>query len=133
MDLVRWRRHAEVIGELTRASVALRLVPRRKAVALLGRAEPAPTELPTAHQLRAARTIGMAVARDAQRLPWHPTCLRQALAVQRMLRRRGIASKLHVGVGPIGAAEAHAWITVGDRTVIGAAGQERFAPLGAFV
>jgi hypothetical protein len=126
-------RHAEAIVELTRASVVLRLVPPRSASALLGRVEDAPARAASAAQLRDARLIGMIVASDARRLPWKPSCLRQALAVQRMLRRRDIPGRLHLGVAPMGDAEAHAWVTVGSRTVIGAREQERFVPLGVFV
>lgn len=44
---------------------------------------------------------------------WHVmpiTCLRQTLALQWMLRRRGIASKLRLGVNTLPEFEAHAWL-----------------------
>jgi hypothetical protein len=72
----------------------------------------------TATQLAEARRVAFAVARAADRLPWHPTCLRQAVALQRMLRRRGIACRLEIGMST-SSREAHAWVTVHGQTVIG--------------
>lgn len=59
------------------------------------------------------------------------TCLRQALVLQRLLARRGIATKLEIGVQQAGAAlAAHAWLTYEGRPI----GQPedigtRYAPL----
>ena len=130
-----WR-HLEAVFELAHASLALRLVSPQRASGLLGRLDGAGTgavEQVRPEQLLEARVVGAVVARDANRVPWRPTCLRQALAVQKMLRRRGIPARLHLGVGSIAEAEAHAWVTVGHVAVIGARERERFAPLAAFV
>jgi hypothetical protein len=132
----RLSRHLEAVVELARASLALRLASPQRTAGLLGRLDGAGTgavEPVRREQLLEAGIVGSVVARDARRLPWHPTCLRQALAVQRMLRRRGIPARLHLGVASIAEVEAHAWVTVGDRVVIGARERERFTPLGAFV
>lgn len=118
----------EAAVELLRASVELRI--RRDSVSLLGELDddrPAPVE---PDRLREAKRVGYVIGAGAARLPWHPNCLPQALAAHRMLRRRGIPSRLHLGVA--GGGEAHAWVTVCDRTVIGGAGRERFVPLAAF-
>jgi hypothetical protein len=118
----------EAVAELLRASVELRL--RRNTAALLGepeRDDPGPVD---PARLSEAKRVGHVVGAGAARLPWHPSCLRQALAAQRMLRRRGIPSRLHLGV--IAGGEAHAWVTVGDRAVIGGGGSDRFVPLAAF-
>jgi hypothetical protein len=131
----KWR-HLEAVGELARVSLALRLVSPQRASALLGRVDGGGTsavEPVRPEQLLEARIVGAVVARDAHRVPWRPTCLPQALAVQRMLRRRGIPARLHLGVGAIADAEAHAWVTVGHKAVIGASERDRFSPLAAFV
>jgi hypothetical protein len=83
-------------------------------------------------QIREAARVGRTVARVSSRLPWHPTCLRQSLAVKRMLARRDIACRLHLGVRSATVGEAHAWVTVDGRAVVGRAGIERFVPLAAF-
>jgi len=120
--------------ELTRASLELRLRPASRTIALLGehQADGRPGEVVGLAKLREAERVGRAVARVAGVLPWHPTCLRQALAVQRMLRRRQIACRLHLGVTQPSIGTAHAWVTVEDRPVVGQAGVETMVPLAAF-
>lgn len=124
----------EAAAQLTRASIELRLVPRERTVGLLGALythEESHGRV-GASGLREAERVGRIVAGVARRLPWHPTCLRQALAVQRMLRRRGIAGRLHLGVTHVAVGAAHAWVTVDGRPVVGRPGLERFVALAAF-
>ena len=59
------------------------------------------------------------VTRVAALLPWHPTCLRQALAVRWMLRRRAAPSTVHLGIADVASMDAHAWVTVHDVIVVG--------------
>jgi hypothetical protein len=123
----------EAMTELTRASLELRLMPKRKSVALLGTVSRGRTdEHVAAAELQAARRIGYAVARQARRLPWQPTCLRQALAMRRMLDRRNIPGRLHLGVRGRAEREAHAWVTVAGQPVLGGQGIESYVPLAAF-
>jgi hypothetical protein len=124
------RRALEAAAALARASLELRLVPSRKG--RLGTLRSAADERVGPEQLREAARVGRTVARVADRLPWHPTCLRQALVAQRMLRRRNIPSRLHLGVANATAGEAHAWVTVAGRAVVGQSGLEGFMPLAAF-
>lgn len=44
-------------------------------------------------------------------VPWRTVCLRKGLALQWMLRRRGIDARLHYGIGKddVGALCAHLW------------------------
>jgi hypothetical protein len=65
--------------------------------------------------------------------PWmNALCLPRALAAHAMLRRRGIASRLCVGVARRrGALDAHAWLEVGDDKVVGGEA-EGFTRLAAF-
>ncbi|MBE0621754.1 MAG: lasso peptide biosynthesis B2 protein [Burkholderiales bacterium] len=64
------------------------------------------------------------------RLPLPPTCLTRSLLLGWLLRRRGVASQLRIGVRLAeGAVEAHAWVEcagvpINDRPDVG----ERFAP-----
>src|SRR3954469_17820090 len=119
---------AEAAAELLRASLELRL--RRHTASLLGTPDDDPPAAVDQARLGEAKRVGYVIGAGAARLPWHPNCLPQALAAHRLLRRRGIPSRLHLGVA--GGGEAHAWVTVCDRTVIGGAGRERFVPLAAF-
>jgi hypothetical protein len=65
--------------------------------------------------------------------PWmNAVCLPQALAAQAMLRRRGVASKLCLGVmRESGALAAHAWVEIGGNIIIGRVDQG-FSPLAQF-
>jgi hypothetical protein len=60
-------------------------------------------------------------------------CLPRALAAHAMLRRRGIASRLCLGVARNGSAfAAHAWIEVGEESIIGGDEAAGFTRLAAF-
>jgi hypothetical protein len=127
------RRALEAGAELTRASLQLRLVGTTRTMGILGALQTDDNaERAGATGQREAERVGRVVAAVARRLPWHPSCLRQALAVQRMLRRRGIASRLHLGVAFASVSAAHAWVTVDGRPVVGRRGIERFVPIAAF-
>jgi transglutaminase superfamily protein len=66
--------------------------------------------------------------------PWmNALCLPRALAAHAMLRRRGIASRLCLGVAREGGAvAAHAWVEIGKEKVVGGAEAERFTRLAEF-
>jgi len=66
--------------------------------------------------------------------PWmNALCLPRALAAQAMLRRRGIASRLCLGVArDCHALSAHAWVEIGDDKIVGGAEAIGFTPLARF-
>ncbi|HEX7089118.1 MAG TPA: lasso peptide biosynthesis B2 protein [Longimicrobiales bacterium] len=94
---------------------------RRPLGELFRRAGPEPTR-PGASRAdwRAARSVAWAVTRAAAYGIFRPHCLVRSMAIQRMLRRRGITSaNLNIGVRTRGGAfEAHAWVEL-DGVVIG--------------
>ena len=58
------------------------------------------------------------------------TCLTQALAAEVMLRRTGGRPDLRFGVArDAGDFEAHAWLELGGRVLVGDHGIERYSPL----
>lgn len=60
-------------------------------------------------------------------------CLPRALAAHAMLRRRGIVSRLCLGVARNGCdVAAHAWIEVGERKIVGGDESRSFTRLAAF-
>jgi len=69
-----------------------------------------------------AARVAWAVAASARHLPLGTTCLVESLAVDAMLRRRGIASEIRFGVRPPdgGALTAHAWVEHNGAIVFGA-------------
>lgn len=66
--------------------------------------------------------------------PWmNALCLPRALAAHAMLRRRGIASSLCLGVTrQNGAVTAHAWVEIGKDKIAGESGAEVFTRVAAF-
>ena len=78
----------------------------------------APVSAESSPDSRAAR-VGRAVERVARVLPWRPPCLPQAIATRRMLRRRHISSRGHLGVVGTAPLSTHAWVTVHGAVVQG--------------
>lgn len=115
------RRNQLLLGEalvlLALASAAASILPFRRAIRL-GAGERAEVG---ADDATAIRRIAWVVARVAAVVPWHARCFQQGLAVQIMLRRRGVDAVLRYGVGkgPDLALAAHVWVTVGTMIVIG--------------
>ena len=114
---------------LSAASGAVALLPFDRAIRLgsvpLGRGR---------NQLRADDCV-WAVEAVAWRLPWRTMCIEKGLAVQRLLRRAGTHARLHYGARhhpQTGKLEAHVWVTVGDKIVIGGNEAAGFAEVGAF-
>lgn len=76
--------------------------------------------------------IAWAVKSAAPCIP-RATCLTQALAAQSLLKSRGIPAELRIGVAKDerGQFQAHAWISIDDRIIIGEAGHENYVPFGS--
>jgi hypothetical protein len=61
-------------------------------------------------ELRAARRLGHVVTRTLSPLPSDTRCLMRSLVLTRVLARRGIESRLVIGVHPGERFAAHAWL-----------------------
>lgn len=74
--------------------------------------------------------VSRAVRRASRVVPG-ASCLTQALAVQGLLERHGLQTRLHIGVTSEGGQtmRAHAWLDSQGVTVIGGAGAEQWTPL----
>jgi hypothetical protein len=66
--------------------------------------------------------------------PWmNALCLPRALAAHAMLRRRGIASRLCLGLArEHGSLSAHAWVEIGNDKIVGGAEADGFTRLATF-
>lgn len=113
-----WRRQlllAEALAAIAAASLAVRFLPFERAVQLgscrMGEGPRGDPSEETRWSVEAA----------AKRVPWRAVCFQRGLALQWMLRRRGIDARLHYGVSRsgIGDLSAHVWIAAGDTIVIG--------------
>ena len=80
-----------------------------------------------------AKRVSEAVVRVARHVPFRAVCLQQAFAALLMLRRRGLAASVHLGVVRDGMElKAHAWSRCGDMPVTGAAAADGFTPVAVF-
>lgn len=115
--LARWSpRHVVLIAE-----AAGRLVAARARLPFLAFAKlPAGRALPVAspRELAEARKLARALAAATNRSPIKLTCVHQSLALWWMLRARGIAGELRIGIsndpGPFA---AHAWVQCADEAL----------------
>lgn len=110
---------AEAAVALTLATVGIRALPRRTRARLLGTASAVREDVAAGAVDPRARGVGRAVERVASALPWHPSCLPQAIATRAMLTRRRIPSEGHLGIVSRAPLQAHAWVTVDGRVVQG--------------
>ena len=102
----------------------------------MGRESPMLTE----EQEFAATEIGAVVERVSRIMPFRAQCLQQALATQRMLRRRGLGATVFLGLATDRAARAagtaddpaHAWVQAGKVVVNGQQNLDKFAVVGRF-
>lgn len=80
------------------------------------------------------RRLAVRVTWAADRLGLRLSCLDRALTLRWMLRRRGYRPALCLGLssGTDGPREAHAWLTLGDRVILGGGNLGRYVPLGRF-
>ena len=129
-----WRKQAllaEALMAVAVASAAIRFAPFERAVRLGSRELGAG---PTAATEQVCDMVRWAVEAVAARVPWRAVCFQQGLALQWMLRRRGIDARLHYGVGKGDDHElrAHVWISAEDRIVIGGEQAPHFRALAVY-
>lgn len=114
-----------------------RLALRRRALAevrrQLGKDPAASPRPPSSGDLETALLLGRTTLAVAQRLPFHCTCLVQAVALTAMLRRRGLAADFRLGVRQSETGDsritAHAWVEYDHTVVLDSEHHERFVPL----
>jgi hypothetical protein len=114
----------EALAGLCWDKARVRWLPFRRVAATLGVPQRETPPIISAAERRHAVSVSWAVQAAARHAPIKFVCLPQAMTAQRMLRRRGIASTLYLGVSPDRAnpraLAAHAWLRAGDKIVTGA-------------
>ena len=123
-DLWRARAHiAEAAFLLIYARILIGHVRFGRWRASLGRIGAAPPAAPPPAPVDVYH-LAHAVDRAGARLRYPFKCLPRAMALHWMLKRRGIGSTLAIGIAKGQAGEQlhdlHAWVVVGDKTVLGA-------------
>jgi hypothetical protein len=79
--------------------------------------------------------VGCAITRAARYVPFRAACLQQAFAALLILRRRGLAATVHLGLArEVGAnaLKAHAWSCCGEVPVTGVEAAQGFVEVTAF-
>ena len=124
---------AEAAWWLVVARLALLLVPFRWMAPRLGdtmasspEEDPVDVELP--------RRVGWAVGIASGALPWTSRCLTEAIAGKAMLRRRGVASTLYLGLARDGRQEigGHAWLRCGSVVLTGERARQGHEVIASF-
>jgi len=122
---VRRRILIEAAWSLILARMMLRCIPFKRIEKYLSRRA---TKLeitgPTRDLL--CRDARSAVERIAELLPGSTVCFPRAIAVQSMLRRRGVSTTLYYGARDDGSLSAHVWIQDGNVGVIGMPGEGEY-------
>lgn len=126
----------EALLRLAWAKLLIHTIPFRWLAARLGRAQAETPSAVTPAERAVAVKVSWAVQTAARYVPFGFVCLPQAVAAQRMLRRRGVATTLYLGVAldpaKREALQAHAWLRAGDKIVTGESEAARHRVLATF-
>lgn len=117
----------EAIAALLPAALAVRFMPFRRVVEAGGRVR---GRRGAVEPRRLAQVVEIA----RRKVPWRAKCFESALCLRAMLRRRGIPSTLHygIGAGEGGALNAHVWLCVGGEVLIGGENAAQYACVATF-
>src|ERR1700730_2430119 len=114
---------------VTLARLAVRFIPPAR---ILSWADRAPRRIHRFANYK-ERWVSWAVESVGEKPRMNSLCLPRGLAAYAMLRRRGIASRLCLGVAREGEAlSAHAWIELGQEVIVGGGEAPRFTRLVEF-
>ena len=90
----------------------------------------------SSEQLEKAKAIGRAIKRVSQFTPFRSMCFEQAITASIMLSKRGIETTTYFGVlkdkSVKEGLKAHAWIKVGESTITGNRGMNKFTVVSSF-
>ena len=108
----------EAVAALAASSAAIHALPFRWAVRMGSHKLPA---IVADDRSQILHDIRWAIEAAAAAVPWRTVCLQKGLALQWMVRRRGIDGLLHYGLAKeeSGELKAHVWVAVGENLVIG--------------
>jgi hypothetical protein len=129
----------EALAELARARL-LTLLPARRYLQEFGVMNEGPADAGDEAEVARATEIGDVVSAVGRVAPFRALCLQQAIAVRRMLRRRGVPAAVFLGVSrdradraaPDLGRAAHAWVKVGTQVVNGVGDLDRYVVVARF-
>lgn len=101
---------------------------------IMGKYKEESNEIVDVNTYKIARKIGWVVSEAARYTPWNSKCLVQALTTQRMMREKGIATTIYLGVrkGKDNEMLAHAWIRCGSYIITGGANENEYVVVAKF-
>jgi hypothetical protein len=137
VNATRRLRVVEAMLALAAAALMLRYLPFRVIAARVGTVSSSgapPDGLPPGPAHPAIARVRAALASAERRLDLRDCCLIIAWAAGILLRRRGVASVLHLGVAKSATGfEGHAWLEAEGRMVCGGRTAARFTPIARIV
>lgn len=122
--LAKLRLAAEVLAAYPRARYAARHKDIRSTMRQLRSKQGAVSVATDPESLGRARRLGRAVHRTLHPLPVDSRCLTQSLVLTELLARRGVKTKLVIGVRPGRDFGAHAWVELDGEPLLPAGGGE---------
>jgi hypothetical protein len=124
---------AEAVLAVTLASIAIAVLPFATLARMLSSGR-GPELGQGERQERLLRKGRWAVEAAARRLPWRIVCFQKGLAFHAMMRRRGVATRLHYGVAqsPDEGLRAHVWVTHGGAALVGGEVADQFVCLAIY-
>jgi hypothetical protein len=130
---LRWRDQlllVEAVVLLGLARATILLIPFKRIAPHLGETQ---QETAPGTANAAASHIAHAIRLASRHTPWSSNCFAQALAAHLMLRRRGAANTLYLGIyKDMTSFAAHAWLRNGDPIVTGAPEHKRFMVIARY-
>lgn len=122
-------------SELFFGWASVRWLPFRRVAAQLGKSGSV-AAVPQVDATRTIAQVAWSIQAVARRSPVTFTCLMQAMAAQRMLRRRGVPATVYIAMrasAPLGdPLQAHAWVRCGDHVVVGACDESQYRVIATF-
>jgi len=115
--------------------LALKIIPLRKLSNLFGHhiENRKVCMLATDSQIKTARRMGQLMSMVGNKVPWPSKCLGEAICIKWLLNRYNIPSVLYLGAKISGSLQAHAWVDVAQRTVIGAPQHRQYQTVASFI
>lgn len=111
----------------------IRLLPIRFYKKIFGKQNSEPEIQVSENQSHTLYKISQAIVRSRKVIPWKSKCLTEAIAAKIMLRKRGIASTLFLGINKDeDKMIAHAWLRCGNTYITGRRGMNKFVVLSSF-
>ena len=116
------------------ARIFIIFMPFNRLRRIMGKYKEESNEIVDVNTYKIARKIGWVVSEAARYTPWNSKCLVQALTTQKMMREKGIATTIYLGVrkGKDNEMLAHAWIRCGSYIITGGANENEYVVVAKF-